>query len=193
MLVRRIARPLFATWFVAEGVDALRSPEPHVVRTQETWLRLQGRLDLPEVPEVGRLRTLAKVHGAAMAGAGLMLALGKAPRTAAVALAALTLPLAVVNEPFTSSGGVDLSSDPSRDRFLRNLTMIGGAILAAVDLEGKPGLAWRASHARVHREASREAKAAITAAIKESKVLAKEAKASAKEARALAKAAQQAA
>jgi uncharacterized membrane protein YphA (DoxX/SURF4 family) len=190
MLVRRIARPLFATWFVAEGVEALRSPGPHVARTEEAWRRLKGRLDLPEAPPSSQLTTLAKVHGAAMAGAGIMLAIGKAPRTAAVVLAALTLPLAVVNEPFTAEG---TSADVTRDRFLRNLTMIGGALLAAVDLEGRPGLAWRASHARVHRAASREAKAAITAAIKDSKALAKEAKSSAKEARALAKAAQQAA
>jgi hypothetical protein len=26
MLLRRIARPLFASWFLSEGVDALRRP-----------------------------------------------------------------------------------------------------------------------------------------------------------------------
>lgn len=190
MLVRRIARPLFATWFVAEGVDALRSPEPHVTRTEASWRRLQDRLDLPAPPSSSQLRTLAKVHGAAMAGAGLMLATGRAPRTAALALAVLTLPLAVVNQPFVADGP---DSDALRDRFLRNLTMIGGAVLAGIDYEGRPGLVWRAGHARVHRAASREARLAVTAAIKEAKTFAKEAKVSAKEARALAKAAERAA
>ena len=196
MLVRRIARPLFAAWFVAEGVDALRRPEPHVTRTEEAWRSLKDRLDLPEQPSTSQLTTLAKVHGAAMAGAGLMLALGKAPRTAALALAALTAPLALVNQPFTSSGDAG-DADAKRDRFVRNLSMLGGALLAGLDREGRPGLAWRTSHAYADLVTAREAKAALAAANKETRAAVaaatKEAKTFAKEARASAKAARHAA
>ena len=31
--------------------------------------------------------------------------------------------------------------------FFKNLSMLGGLLLAAVDTEGRPGVAWRAKHA----------------------------------------------
>jgi len=34
MLLRRIARPLFASWFVSEGYDAARRPEVHAERAR---------------------------------------------------------------------------------------------------------------------------------------------------------------
>lgn len=213
MLVRRIARPLFAAWFLSEGLDAVRRPDPHMARTDAAWETL-GRGRLPEPPDDDRLRLLVRVHGAAMALAALMLALGRAPRSAALALAALTVPLAVVNQPFGASarvvatasdaavaatahgsrrrfgrpigatGGVAAASvraggaDRSavRERFVRNLTMIGGALIAGLDHEGRPGLAWRVGHARTDRAAAREAKRALAAASREAKAAVREAR-----------------
>jgi putative oxidoreductase len=40
--------------------------------------------------------------------------------------------------------------------FFKNLSMMGGLMLAGVDTQGKPGLAWRTRHAA--RSARREAK-----------------------------------
>jgi hypothetical protein len=31
--------------------------------------------------------------------------------------------------------------------FFKNVSMLGGLLLAAVDTDGKPGVAWRAKHA----------------------------------------------
>jgi putative oxidoreductase len=41
--------------------------------------------------------------------------------------------------------------------FFKNVSMLGGLMLAAVDTEGKPGVAWRARRAAkdVRREAKR--------------------------------------
>src|SRR5690554_6322222 len=94
MMVRRIARPLFAAVFVAEGVDVLRSPEPHVTRADLAYRRLRTRFDLPEMDR-SQMRTLVRAHGAATAVAGLMLALGRSPRLAALALAALSVPVVI--------------------------------------------------------------------------------------------------
>ncbi|GGC11712.1 DoxX family membrane protein [Cellulomonas carbonis] len=168
MLIRRIARPLLATAFVADGVDAVRNPDAHVDRAEEGYRSLAGRLDLPQVDR-SQLTTLVRIHGAAVAIAGVALAVGRAPRTAAAALAVLTLPLAVVDQPFTRRGeGVD--------RFLGDLSRVGAAIIAAVDLEGRPGLAWRAGHARIDRATTKEARAAVAEARREVKAALKEAR-----------------
>jgi hypothetical protein len=59
-----------------------------------------------------------------------------------------------------------------RGNFLKNVGLLGGLILAAVDTEGQPGLAWRAKHAthhaaqgtrRARRTARREARFAAHA------------------------------
>ena len=41
--------------------------------------------------------------------------------------------------------------------FFKNVSMFGGLLIAAVDTEGKPGVAWRAKHARRHRQARGQA------------------------------------
>ncbi|MGV8976777.1 MAG: DoxX family protein [Cellulomonas sp.] len=158
MLLRRIARPLFASWFVAEGYGAARSPEAHAVRTRaavESVVHLVprgalgGALDRYREPTTAQLVKLVRGHGAATAAAGLLLAAGKAPRTAALALAALTAPLILANLPMR--GGPALDKDARRDRkdrLVRAIAFTGGALLAGADYEGRPGMAWRVAKAR---------------------------------------------
>lgn len=144
MLTRLIARPLLATWFVTEGVDAVRRPTEHTERLREAWRRLAERVDgLPDLPPAETLRTLVKAHGAATALAGLMLGLGKAPRLSALALAVLTAPVAVMDAP-----GAHHRTTGAERPFVRDLGMVGGALLAATDRQGRPSVAWRVQHAR---------------------------------------------
>ncbi|WP_225753691.1 DoxX family membrane protein [Actinotalea sp. Marseille-Q4924] len=190
MLVRRIARPLLATAFVADGVDALRHPEAHVDRAEETYRRLSARLDLPPV-ERRRMTTAVRLHGATVTLAGAALAVGRAPRTAALALALLTVPVAAAHAPWPQPGSTTSGDRPvgrlSRltaagsgtsglDRFLRDLSMIGATLIAAVDLEGRPGLAWRAGHARVDRATTKEARTAVAEARREVRAALKDAR-----------------
>jgi len=42
-----------------------------------------------------------------------------------------------------------------RERLWRAASMLGVALLAAVDHEGRPGMAWRVEHARLERAAAR--------------------------------------
>jgi len=147
MLTRRVARPLLASWFVATGLDACRRPEEHVERTRHAWHRLAARVNgLPEAPSDEVLRTAARAHGAATAIAGLLLALGKTPRFAACTLAALTAPVAVLDAPV--KGGRTTAAQTSERAFVRDLSLIGGALLAGLDTEGRPSVAWRVQHAR---------------------------------------------
>ncbi len=152
MLLRRIARPLFASWFVAEGVDALRHPEGHVTTARTALGRLDKkvstRLDLDE----HTLTSVIRAHGAATAVAGGLLAVGKLPRLAGTALALLTLPLA-----FAELAVDKEHSGPKRERrqrLLRPLALTGGALIVAADTHGKPSVRWRVEHAKAVRAAA---------------------------------------
>lgn len=181
MLTRWIARPLLAGWFVAEGVDAVRHPGPHVERTRDAWRRLASRTELPDPPPTDTLRLLVTVHGGAMATAGTLLALGKAPRTSACALALLTVPVAAMDAPAAmrrSGTPATLATVGGRDvrALLRDLSLIGGALIAALDRHGAPSLRWRVQHARVDRDAELAARRAVASARQETKHLAREAR-----------------
>ena len=158
MLLRRIARPLFASWFVSEGYDAARRPEVHAERARAGLERvvrlvprgaLGGALDRYRHPTTAQLVTLVRAHGAATAAAGVLLAAGKAPRTAALALAALTAPLILANLPLREHPAPDKEARRDRkDRLVRAVAFTGGALLAGADYEGRPGVAWRVAKAR---------------------------------------------
>ncbi len=165
MLLRLFARPLFASWFIAEGADALRHPVAHATAGQEglavlhRWLR-RAPVAAQAVDRVltsvtdERLGTLARAHGAATLVAAGALAAGKAPRTAGAALAALTVPVVVASLP---SGRVRNEVEAARRRrFWTAVSALGGALLVAADLAGRPGMAWRVHAAHEARAAAAE-------------------------------------
>lgn len=162
MLLRRAARPLFASWFISEGLDVVRHPSAHADEARGALTTLLGRLPSsvrqgPAGEVIGyeltdrQLTTVVQVHGAALAGAGILLALNKAPRTAALALAALTAPLVLVNLPRKRGTESKTERAARRERFVRALAFTAGAVLAAADYEGRPGIAWRVQRARLER------------------------------------------
>ncbi|MDO8108606.1 DoxX family protein [Isoptericola sp. b441] len=155
MVVRRVARSLFATWFAVEGWSALRHPASHTAKVRSTWARLAGRAGLPPVPDEKRLRLIARAHGGAMTTAAVLLVAGKAPRTCALTLAGLTAPLVVAYAP-TSPGALRSMPAEEREHLVRAVSMLGGALLAGIDHEGRPSMAWRVEHARVDRALQRE-------------------------------------
>jgi uncharacterized membrane protein YphA (DoxX/SURF4 family) len=150
MLLRHLARPLLAVPFVYDGVSAALRPAPHV-EVAEAALDQVGAV-VPAVREAtrGRVALVVRVHGALTAVAGLLLAVHKAPRTAALVLAGLTAPLALANQPVGRGPG---SRDERTGRFVKALGLTGATLLAAADTEGRPGVQWRVRHARDERHA----------------------------------------
>lgn len=158
-IIRRIARPLLAGVFVTGGVDVFRNPGPRVDMAKPVLEEGAHKLDVDADPEL-----LVKVNAGVMVGAGLLLATGKAPRLASLALAGTLVPTTYAGHRFWEE------DDPKQKaqqqvHFMKNLGLLGGLILAAVDTEGQPGVAWRAKRAardaqRVGRTARREAKLA---------------------------------
>lgn len=155
MLLRHVARPMLASWFVYDGVQAALHPAEHVAAAREGSRLVTERLGGSPLGD-RQVATLVRVHGAATALAGVALAVGKAPRTAALVLAGLTVPLAVVDQPFTAPA--DQRSERTA-RFVRRVGAIGAALIAGVDYEGRPGVGWRVERARAERAATRAASA----------------------------------
>ena len=173
-LVRRLARPLLASTFVVGGVDRVKHPG----RTAETVRPLveswAPRLGIPDDAEL-----LVRANGVAMVTAGTMLALGRFPRTSAAVLAATLLPTTLADGQFWREDDPEVRAR-SKTRLLTNLGLLGGVLLAAVDTEGRPGLAYRAHLAsesvqRSARTAKREARHAAHAATREAKLKAAQA------------------
>ena len=161
-MLHRIARPLFATWFVVEGVRAVVRPAEHVAAVRQTvarkvaWVPASRQL-LAAADEASdqQLSVAVRAHGAALALAGLALAAGKAPRTAATTLAVLTGPLLVPTLLPPRSGGTKDETRARRARRVQLLSAVGGALIAAGDTEGRPGVRWRVATARAQRAADR--------------------------------------
>jgi uncharacterized membrane protein YphA (DoxX/SURF4 family) len=140
-LIRRIARPLLAASFISGGIDTLRNPAPRVPHAEKVVRPLVAR-----IPQLSDAEQVVKIDAAIKVVAGTMLAFGKFPRLSAAALVASLVPTTAAGHRFWEE------TDPARRKqqqlhFLKNAGMVGGLLLAAVDTEGRPSLAWRAQHA----------------------------------------------
>jgi putative oxidoreductase len=156
MLVRRIARPLLASSFVYGGIDTLRNPQSRVPGAAPVVEQITAAADQQLPVQVPRdVEQWVKIDAGVKVAAGSLLALGKLPRLSALALSASIVPTTLAGHRFWEH------DDPKErfgqtSHFLKNLGLLGGLLIAAVDTEGKPGLAWRAQHAV--GSAKREAK-----------------------------------
>lgn len=155
-LLRLLARPMLAATFVVDGVDAVIHPEAHA----EKFRKITPALEQAGVPRAlySNPKMLARVSGAVSAVSGLMLATGRRPRSAALTLAMLNIPMTVVNNPVWAAHG-----GQQRKEYLgglvRGLSLGGGLLVAAADLGGKPSWGWRLANAREHRADLRQVKA----------------------------------
>ncbi|MGZ6881128.1 MAG: DoxX family protein, partial [Mycobacteriaceae bacterium] len=147
MLIRRLARPMLATMFIAGGVDTLRNPggRPHaaapLIAKGEQILPDRITDNIPTNPD-----TLVKINAAVQLGGGLLLASGHLPRMASLALAGSLVPTTVAGHAFWEETDPAVKS-AQRIHFLKNVSLLGGLLIAAVDTEGKPSLGWRSRRA----------------------------------------------
>ena len=160
-IVRLAARPLLASMFVVGGLDAVRNAAKKSDAAEPVVDRLAPLLRryVPQLPEDPT--TLVRLNGVAQVGAALMLATGRMPRTSSAVLAATLVPTTAAGHRFWEEKDPQRKSQ-QRIHFFKNASMLGGLLLAAVDTEGKPGVAWRARRAAadVRREARGLAKSA---------------------------------
>jgi uncharacterized membrane protein YphA (DoxX/SURF4 family) len=156
MAISRVfARPMLASMFLVGGFNAVKNPERVAPRAQPITDRLVPLLQkavpmLPSDPV-----TLARINGGVQLVAGATLATGKAPRLSAAALALSLIPTTAAGHRFWEE------QDPTqranqRIHFFKNVSMLGGLIIASGDTEGQPGVLWRTR--RAAKDARREAR-----------------------------------
>jgi uncharacterized membrane protein YphA (DoxX/SURF4 family) len=134
---RSLARPLLSAVFVSGGFDTLRHPQPRVEIAAPVAPGVANTLGLPADPDL-----LVKVNAAAQVTAGVLLGLGKAPRLAALALICSAIPTTCAGHRFWELQDKQTRTQ-QRIQFLKNLGLIGGLTLAAVDTGGAPSVSWR--------------------------------------------------
>ena len=147
-LLRAVPRTMLASYFVAAGIKAIRDPESLVPAAEPLVDRVVPLVKeyAPEqvagyVPE--NTVTLVRINGIAQVVGGAALATGKGRRLGALLLAGSLVPSTIAKHPFWT---VQDPEERAQDRthFLKNVSLLGGVLLASADTEGKPSLAWRA-------------------------------------------------
>ena len=167
-LVRLLARPMLASMFVVGGVSAFQNADKMAPKAKPVFDKIvpAAKKAVPQAPLPTDTETLVKANAAAQVAGGLLLATGKAPRLSANLLALSLIPTTLTGHRFWEE------TDPAakanqKVHFFKNVSMLGGLLLAGVDTEGRPGLAWRVRHGA--KTARREAKRARKAAKRESR------------------------
>jgi uncharacterized membrane protein YphA (DoxX/SURF4 family) len=146
MLIRRIARPLLSVAFIGQGVESLLNPKSAAEAAAPAVDGLQALPDsvarsLPDNPQ-----TFAQVTAAVQIGGGLLLATGKLPRVASAVLAVTVLPANFGTYAFWNETEPERKAELRRG-FLKDLSLVGGLMIASADTAGKPSLGWRGRRA----------------------------------------------
>jgi putative oxidoreductase len=188
MLVRRIARPLLAAPFVVLGIDALRNPAPRVAAARPVVEKVAEQADKQLPVQVPRdVEQWVKINAGVMVGAGALFGLGRLPRLSALALAGSMAPTTAAGHRFWEKEGAERQQQLIH--FLKNVGLVGGLLIAAVDTEGKPSVGWRARRAagKAADATEKQLTKAQKKAAKVQKKAAKQAKQARKEAKKAAK------
>lgn len=130
---------MLASIFVVQGLDTLQHPEKVAARAEPVVRPVAERAHglVPAETEQA-----VRLNGAVQVVAGTMLGAGILPRLAAFALAGTLVPTTLAGHRFWEA------QDPQeraqqRIHFLKNVTMLGGLLVAAADTGDAPSLRWR--------------------------------------------------
>lgn len=167
-LSRKIARPMLASAFVVGASSAVRNSEHLVQPTKPVTDKLVPllRKAVPQLPEDEE--TLVKVNAGIQVLAAAGLATGRLPRVSAAVLAASLAPTTLAGHRYWQAGD-EATKQQQRIHFFKNVSLLGGLIIAAGDTDGQPGVAWRTR--RAAKDARREASHLATSAKHEARLL----------------------
>jgi putative oxidoreductase len=152
---RLLARPMLASMFIVGGLDSVRNAQSKAEAARPVTDRVAPLLQraVPQLPSDPA--SLVRLNGAVQAAAGLALATGRLPRLSAAVLAATLVPTTAAGHRFWEAGDPAQKAQ-QRVHFFKNVSMLGGLIIASGDTEGQPGVLWRTR--RAAKDARREAK-----------------------------------
>ncbi len=141
-VIRALARPMLASIFIVQGYETWRHPERVAPHAEDVVRPVKEQV--PVLPE--QTEDSVRINGAVQCVAGSFLALGWWPRLSALTLAGTLVPTTLAGHRFWE---IEDKQEQAQQRihFLKNLTMLGGLLIAAADTGGDPSLAWRGRHA----------------------------------------------
>jgi putative oxidoreductase len=165
--IRLIARPMLASVFFVGAANALKNAPnlgTKASRVTEKVVPLAQRA-VPGAPIPTDPVTIVRINAGVQIAAAAALATGRAPRISSTILAASLLPTTIAGHAFWREQDPATKST-QRLNFFKGVSLVGGLLIAGVDTEGKPGVAWRARRAAkdVKREARSLARQARTEA-----------------------------
>jgi putative oxidoreductase len=166
-VTRLLARPMLASMFVTGGIASLKNAEGAAQAAKPVTDKFVPKVQqvVPSAPSDPK--TWVRINGVTHIVAGLALATGRAPRLAALTLAATVVPTTIAGHPFWQENDPGARAN-QKIHFFKNVSMLGGLLIAGVDTNAKPGLAWRAR--RAASDVRREAKHVTKSAKREAKL-----------------------
>lgn len=138
---------MLASYFISSGVKAVRNPAPLAPLAEPLADKIVPFVKQHAPSEVSGFvpedpTTLVRINGAVQIIGGLALASGRGRRVGALLLAGSLIPSTLAKYPFWDQTGDEKAA--SRTHFAKNVSLLGGVLLASRDTEGRPGIAWRA-------------------------------------------------
>lgn len=158
-MIRKLARPMLASVYIADGADTVINSHAHVEGTQAVLKKIRTVLPRKYARKIPQdAEQVTRALGATKVGAGSMLALGKAPRLSAATLAVVSVPTILARHAFWETQ--DKEEKVARKQgFLTSVALLGGLAITSVDTAGKPGVKWRAEKAA--QKANKQLQAAL--------------------------------
>ena len=134
-LLRFLARSLFASAFVADGVRKVTSPTELAPEAEAFTSRIAP------VVQRDRAESWVRICGAAEVVGGVMFATGIGRRIGALLLAKASILNIAMSLP--EKGADPDEKQARRPEVLKNTALLGASILATQDLQGRPSASWR--------------------------------------------------
>lgn len=179
-LLRGVGRLLLGGFFMVNGVKAIREPGRYVAQVEPVADRLVPLARKAVGPQVASYvptnpETLVRLNGAAslLGGLGIVTGIGRRSGGALAAGSLLTQVLGRVPE-----GASEVERAEHKVAKLRDLALLGAALIVTQDTAGRPSLAWRAADTK--RRIGHETERAKKLAKREAKHLTRDAKQQAK-------------
>lgn len=158
-LLRFVGRSLLAGYFVTNGLKAVRKPDDMVDAAEPLAERFVpfAQRNLPPAAAAylpSDTRSLVRLTGAAQVAGGLAMFTGIGRRSGAGLAAAAMLPHVLAANPRTAKPA---DREATRSLLVKNLALMGAALVVSQDTQGQPGLMWLANdnYQRRQRIASR--------------------------------------
>jgi putative oxidoreductase len=156
-VIRLVARPMLASVFFVGAVSALKNAPTLAPKAQRVTDKVvpAAQKAVPQVPIPTDPVVIVRANAVLQIAAATALATGRMPRLASTVLAVSILPTTLAGHAFWDEDDPE-KKKAQRLNFFKGISLVGGLLIAGVDTEGKPGVAWRAR--RAGRDVRREAR-----------------------------------